>query len=235
MNPAPIIRHFDNLEIDASVRVLVRDDEALFVAKDICSVLELENTSQAIASLDDDEKVTLTSSNITSTDLRLPNRGLQFVTESGLYALIFKSRKEAARKFRKWVTAEVLPAIRREGRYDPAELAASMPPTVRRAYLLAELAEVEAQAARLRRQADLAAVVPGQMTVWQWLLLQGEEPHGGQCGTLSQKCRRLADLRGVPVGEAKVVEHCGQAVRLSRTAATFPEDILAEVCGRAAS
>ena len=131
--PATAIRHFDNLELDVSIRVLMQDDQPLFVAKDVCENLGLANSRQVLAGLDDDEKVTLTSSNVhgnptssqvthlsqilhdplTDSDgLRLPNRGLQFVTESGLYALIFKSRKPAAKQFRKWVTSEVLPAIR---------------------------------------------------------------------------------------------------------------------------
>ena len=99
---------------------------------------------------------------------------------------------------------------------------------------MAEVEELEARVTVLRRQADLAQVLPGQYTVWQWLLLQGEEPKGGHCGNLSFLCKRLADQRGVPTGVAKEIDHCGQITRLSRTARTFPEDILAEVCGRAA-
>ena len=239
MNTATSLRHFDNFDLDTHIRVLIHDDQPLFVAKDVCENLEITNSKDAVAQLDDDEAVTLTPSKVGNTDLRLPNRGLQFVTESGLYALIFKSRKEAARKFRKWVTSEVLPAIRRDGRYDPAEMAAQMRPAVRRAYLLAEIEDLERTVAQLRRQADMAQAIPGQMTVWQWLLLQGEDPSAGSnpsgaIGNLSQRCRRLADLRGVETGMAKVVEHCGQTVRLSRLTATFPEAILAEVCGSAA-
>lgn len=228
------ILHFDNLELDTHIRALIHNDEPLFVAKDVCENLELGNSRQAIASLDEDEKVTLTSSNVINRDIRLPNRGLQFVTESGLYALIFKSQKQAARKFRKWVTGEVLPSIRRHGRYDPVELAATMAPSVRRAYLMAEVDELERRLTQLRRQADLAEVIPGQLTVWQWLLLQGESPKGGHCGVLSGQCKRLCDQRGIPTGVAKEVDHCGQITRLSRTARTFPEAILREVCGEAA-
>ncbi len=229
--------HFDNLELDTHIRVLIQDDQPLFVAKDVCDNLEIADYKQAVENLDEDERVTITPSALKGSNaplLNLPNRGLICVTESGLYALVFKSRKEAARRFRKWVTSEVLPAIRRHGRYDPAELAAQMPPSVRRAYLLAEVEDLEAKIAILRHQADMAQVIPGQFTVWQWLLLQGESPNGGHCGALSAKCKRLADQRGIPCGTAKIVDHCGQLVRLSRTARTFPEDILAEVCGQAA-
>jgi len=231
--------HFDNLELDTHIRVLIQDDQPLFVAKDVCENLEIANSKDAVAQLDDDETVTLTNSKVGNTDLRLPNRGLQFVTESGLYALIFRSRKDAARKFRKWVTSEVLPAIRREGRYDPADLAAQMVPSVRRAYLLAEIDDLERTVTQLRHQADLAQVIPGQYTVWQWLLLQGEDPGvgknpSGALGNLSQQCKRLADQRGLATGKAKVIDHCGQRTRLSRLTHTFPEEILVEVCGEAA-
>ena len=221
------LRHFDNLELDTHIRVLIQDDQPHFAAKDICTALEISNTRDATEGLDADELVLL---KVTSGGQK---RDLQFVTESGLYALIFKSRKEAAKKFRKWVTSEVLPAIRREGRYDPAELAAQMPPSVRRAYLLAEIDEAERLVAMLRRQADLAQAIPGQLTVWQWLMLQGEEP-GNSCASLSSKCRRLANERGIVCGLVKVIEHCGQVTRLSRTAYTYPEEILIEVIGQAA-
>lgn len=95
--------------------------------------------------------------------------------------------------------------------------------------------ELEAELTRLRAQADIAAAIPGQLTVFQWLLLQGEEANGSTVGNLSQKCKRLADARGIKCGEVKVIDHCGQITRLSRTARTYPEDILIEICGQAAS
>jgi hypothetical protein len=66
--------------------------------------------------LDDDEVSNLTNSEVK--DFDVPNRGLSIVTESGLYSLIFRSRKPEAKRFRKWVTSEVLPSIRRTGSYE---------------------------------------------------------------------------------------------------------------------
>jgi len=226
-NESHSLLHFDNLELDTHIRVLEREDQILFVAKDVCDALGIANSRDATASLHKDELVSVKA---TSGGQK---RDLTCVTESGLYALIFRSKKQAAQTFRLWVTSEVLPAIRRHGRYDPAELAANMPPSVRRAYLLAEVEELEKKVLILRRQADLAQVIPGQLTVWQYLLIQGESPTGGQCGRLSGQCKRLADQRGILCGAAKEVDHCGQITRLSRTARTFPEAILAEVCGQA--
>ena len=94
--------------------VRLRQDEKgdpWFVAKDVCKVLGIVNTSQAVFSLDDDEK------GICNSDTLGGDQEMLIVSESGLYALIFKSRKPAAKTFRKWVTSEVLPAIRKTGMY----------------------------------------------------------------------------------------------------------------------
>jgi prophage antirepressor-like protein len=93
------------------VRVLGTTEAPLFVASDVCRVLEIVNPRDALGSLDEDEK------GVGNTDTLGGKQGVNVVTESGLYALIFKSRKAAARRFRKWVTAEVLPALRRSGAY----------------------------------------------------------------------------------------------------------------------
>ncbi|MFY8093044.1 MAG: Bro-N domain-containing protein [Niveispirillum sp.] len=97
------------------VRVMMRGDEPWFVLADVCRVLEIGNPRQAAARLDDDEKTTVTN------DDGQPGQGAQqftIINESGLYSLILTSRKEAAKRFKKWVTAEVLPTIRRTGRYE---------------------------------------------------------------------------------------------------------------------
>lgn len=108
MNATPTndVFHFDNLELDTHIRVIIRDSVPLFVAKDVCACLGLNNSRQALAGLDDDEKGVINSDTLGG------NQQVAFVNESGLYALVFKSRKEAARRFRKWVTSEVLPALR---------------------------------------------------------------------------------------------------------------------------
>ncbi|WP_051946204.1 Bro-N domain-containing protein [Verrucomicrobium sp. BvORR106] len=100
---------------ESSVRVVQRDGQPWFVAADVCEVLSLSNPSMALNALDDDEKGTLRISEGTSVKGGNPNMGI--VSESGLYALIFKSRKPQAKLFRKWVTSEVLPAIRKTGSY----------------------------------------------------------------------------------------------------------------------
>lgn len=95
---------------EQAVRVVMRDDEPWFVAADICRVLEIRNTSDAVKRLDEDE--------VTLDQIEGSHRETNLVSESGLYALVIRSDKPAAKRFRKWITAEVLPAIRRTGRYD---------------------------------------------------------------------------------------------------------------------
>ena len=97
---------------NAPVRVQVINGEPWFVAKDVCDALTLENSRKATASLDDDEK--RVSPIVTPSG----TQQMTIVNESGLYNLIFQSRKAEARAFRKWVTGEVLPTLRKTGRYE---------------------------------------------------------------------------------------------------------------------
>jgi len=100
---------------DHVVRTVVIKGEPWFVAKDVCDVLGIADNTTATRDLGEDE---LTRIVCVSGGQR---REMTAVNESGLYALIFKSRKPEAKAFRKWVTAEVLPAIRRTGGYIRAE------------------------------------------------------------------------------------------------------------------
>ncbi|CAM3797880.1 Prophage antirepressor [Pseudomonas synxantha] len=94
------------------VRTLLINDQPCFVATDVCEALAIVNTARALSRLDDDEKGTHAVSTLGGT------QNLSVVNESGLYSLILTSRKAEAKIFKKWVTAEVLPAIRKHGRYD---------------------------------------------------------------------------------------------------------------------
>lgn len=97
----------------AALRTLTDEaGEPWFVAKDVCDVLELSNVGQALARLDDDEKSSITLNDGTPGN---PNRAI--VSESGLYALVLASRKPEAHEFKRWVTHEVLPQIRKHGAY----------------------------------------------------------------------------------------------------------------------
>ena len=98
------------------VRTIKNQNGLWFVAKDVCDILELTNPTEALKALDDNEKSSLRISEGTSPKGGNPN--MNVISESGLYALIMRSNKPEAKKFRKWVTSEVLPSIRKTGRYD---------------------------------------------------------------------------------------------------------------------
>lgn len=99
---------FNNEEF-GSVRTITKDNEPMFCLADICKALEMKNPTMVAQRLEDDE--------VTKLDLGSQSGETNFVTESGLYAVILRSDKPNAKKFRKWVTSEVLPSIRRTGQY----------------------------------------------------------------------------------------------------------------------
>jgi hypothetical protein len=103
------------------IRVLGSWESPIFVGKDVCDALGYSKYRDALALLEDDERVS------SVVDTLGGAQEMTCVTESGLYALAFGSRKPQARLFRRWVTGEVLPAIRRSGAYHAAPAAAPAP------------------------------------------------------------------------------------------------------------
>ena len=94
-----------------SVRTVLLNNEVWFCIKDVCDILELTNPTVVAKRLDEDEKAKF--------DLGLKNGELtNFTNESGLYTLILRSDKPEAKPFRKWITSEVIPAIRKTGKYE---------------------------------------------------------------------------------------------------------------------
>ena len=134
-------------EGNQNIRVLGTFDQPLFVTKDLGEALGLSNIREALSNLHPDDladvSITDTSSNGTT-----QRRNVKAVNESGLYQLIFQSRKPEAKKFCRWVTSEVLPQLRRQGFY----LITGGEPTA-----FAEVRELEyrMQAAQLRGEAEL--------------------------------------------------------------------------------
>lgn len=96
----------------APIRVQLINSEPWFVAKDVCEVLGIANHKDAASRLDEDER-----RGVGITDPIGRPQTVTAVSESGLYSLVFQSRKAEAKKFRKWVTSEVLPSIRKKGYY----------------------------------------------------------------------------------------------------------------------
>lgn len=95
------------------IRVKMVNNEPWFVATDVCQVLKIANNRNAVARLDDDEK----KDGVRIMDTVGRTNYVTMINESGLYAIILQSRKPNAKQFRKWVTGEVLPSIRKKGFY----------------------------------------------------------------------------------------------------------------------
>ena len=104
---------------NTAVRTSTNNNQTWFVGVDICTILSYEKPAQAIEKLDDDEK---------KLDLVKQGSGQRrktwMINESGLYSLILTSRKSEAKTFKRWITHEVIPAIRKAGRYSTPQIEA---------------------------------------------------------------------------------------------------------------
>lgn len=99
------------------VRVAGTSEEPLFCLADVCKALDLQNPSQVKARLDDDDVQLIDLQALNLNEGIIGNTLANFVTESGLYDVIMRSESSKAKPFRKWVTKEVLPSIRKTGSY----------------------------------------------------------------------------------------------------------------------
>lgn len=136
---------FSNLEF-GDIRVIKGDGgEPWFVAKDVCDILGYQNASKAISDhVDHEDK--LNNETLSS----LGQRGGWLINESGLYSLILTSKLPQAKAFKRWVTHEVLPSIRRDGGYMVAK-DETPEETMARAFIIAQNT-IERQKARIKQQ-----------------------------------------------------------------------------------
>ncbi|SEN53101.1 phage antirepressor KilAC domain-containing protein [Lihuaxuella thermophila] len=121
----------------SQLRTIIKDGEPWFVAKDVCDVLEISDARQAVGRLDEDERCL-----IPVTDSLGRQQNTFAVNEPGLYSLILGSRKPEAKAFKRWITHEVIPSIRKTGQYSVNESRFQIPQTLPEALrLAADLAE----------------------------------------------------------------------------------------------
>ena len=99
---------FENTEF-GKVRTIEINNELWFVASDVCKALDIVNTTQAMQRLDGDEKSMF--------NIGLSGGATNCVNEYGLYNLVLASRKKEAKEFKRWITHDVIPTIRRHGAY----------------------------------------------------------------------------------------------------------------------
>ncbi len=144
-----------------AIRVFEGDNGPWIAAGDVCLALGIANARDAVASLDDDEK------GVATADTLGGRQEIRTVNESGMYALVFRSRKPEAQKFRKWVTSEVLPAIRKTGTFS-LDIPKTLPEALRLAADLAEKNEALAlENAELKPKAEFYEAVTASDDVVQ--------------------------------------------------------------------
>ena len=180
---------------DLNVRVIMANNEPWFVATDVCNALEIKDTSRAVngnksrgdSGLDDDEKGTYI--------VRTPggDQSLLCVNEPGLYSLIMKSRKPEAKEFKRWVTHDVLPQIRKTGQYT---LDNKLPQT----YIEALEALVQAEKSKLLLQQNVEEMQP-KAEAYN-VLLSGKNAQtmsqvAKSCGTGRNRLFKLLRDRGI--------------------------------------
>lgn len=151
------IQIFNNEQF-GRVRVIMSNDEPVFVAKDVCKILGISKYRDALNRLDQDERCTV------RVDTLGGEQEMGALTENGLYTLIIRSDKQEAKPFRKWVTAEVLPSIRKTGGYMAAKESDTPEMIMARAVLVAndtiarqkqQLEQAHKQVAMLTPKAEL--------------------------------------------------------------------------------
>ena len=194
MNTTTEITLFQSAFEGHHIRILGTPDKPWFVASEICEVLGIANYRDAVSRLDDDEK------GVATTDTLGGPQQVNIISESGLYQLIFQSRKPEARRFRKWVTGEVLPSIRQHGFF---LVTGGIPLAMRQLQAIElqhEAAKLRVEAAILERRAKCARTLPGSVRIVDWL--RDRHPHltPSQLGPVVQRTKQALDRAGLPTG-----------------------------------
>ena len=192
-----------------SVRTVLLNNEVWFCIKDVCDILELTNPTVVAKRLDEDEKAKF--------DLGLKNGELtNFTNESGLYTLILRSDKPEAKPFRKWITSEVIPAIRKTGKYEEKPMTSAQ-------YLLQQAQWMEEAENRMNNiENDVAqtnqsignmkkditriehnerrTVTSNHLTVIAYANMKGIKPNTYNSSVMGRKATKVCRTRGLLTG-----------------------------------
>ena len=200
------------------VRVVTQDGDPWFVAADVCAVLGIGNPSQAVSYLDDDERMIVNAALISSEGR--PQDTIGLISEAGLYSLILRSRKPEAKVFKRWVTHEVLPAIRRTGSYAVSQVPAqrAIPQTFADALQLAadQAREID------RQSAEIAELEPKAAIADTFLDATGDY-------SVREAAQILARDHGIDLGERRLFDRLHQIGWLDPTGRPYQKHI---DCGR---
>lgn len=187
------IKVFENKQF-GSVRSILKDGEPWFVAADVCRALELTNTPKALERLDADEKMTITSSDSHSGQ-RGGAQSMNIVNEPGLYALVLGSRKPEAKAFKRWITHEVIPAIRKHGGY-------LTPEKVEEALLNPDV--LIRLATELKDEREQRRALEGQIAEDKPYTGFGRAIAASSDAILVREFAKLANNAGIPIGQNRL-------------------------------
>jgi prophage antirepressor-like protein len=184
------------------VRVIRNEnDDPWFVAADVCRALGYANTSQSVADhVDTEDKVYLQDRGGIS-QTYTPGSTL-VISESGVYALIFGSQKPEAKRFKKWVTSEVLPAIRRTGQYTARSLTPLEQLEATVAIMREQQAQLTAHDQRLRALESQVQREPEHFTIMGYCILRGlPVPSRNEAQSMGQRAVKLSRVMGQATGK----------------------------------
>ena len=190
------------------VRTITINGDAWFVAKDVCDILEIANVTQAISRLDDDER----------TMLNIGRQGVtNVVNEPGLYSLILGSRKPEAKQFKRWITHEVIPSIRKTGSYNTEIDLSKLSPELQMFKATFDaVAKVQIEAAEAKQQ---IAEVQSKVTTIQETILQRDDNWRakitGMLNGAAQKFGGHQEIRKESYSRLEERAHCKLNIRLA--------------------
>jgi len=179
------------------VRVIQDEqDEPWWIAKDVCAVLYLFDTSQVVDRLDEDEKL------LRTLYVSGQNRELWTINEAGLYSLILRSNKSEAKKFKRWITHDVLPAIRKSGKYE-IEGFSEIDLIIRSAQALKQIeskqVEHDQRLTFLEAKSQKNSGYTGYWTITAWCKLNSLKIGIEEANRKGRKATRLSSAWGVDV------------------------------------
>lgn len=180
------LKVFNNENL-GQVRVVDQNGEPYFVLKDVCEVLGIQNTTDVSKRLDEDE--------VTRFNLGGLSGETNIVNESGLYNVILRSDKPQAKQFKKWITAEVLPSIRKTGAYMTAD---TIEKTLTDPDYLIRLATT------LKEEMQRRIVAENQIEEQKPLILFAEACIASNDSILVRELAKLASKNGIVIGEKKL-------------------------------
>lgn len=171
------------------VRTVTVNGEPWFVAKDVCTILELGNVGQAISRLDSDER-----SDVILNDGR-QDRLQTAISETGLYSLILGSRKPEAKQFKRWITHEVIPSIRKHGAY-------MTPETIEKTILNPDF--IINLATELKKEQEKSSLLEQQIILDKPKVLFAESLQTSQDCILIANLAKLLKQNGIDTGEKRL-------------------------------